>query len=88
MVALTGGDEIQILSEESRDKPGMIVVIYKIDYADPAKKPELVQAEVTGRKAVSAAPAGELLPEKDWPLLTVTAPLPETPSPTPVGVRW
>ena len=87
MVSLTAGDEVQILSEESSDKPGMTVVIYKIDYADPAKKPELVQAEVARKLAVSAGPAGQLPPEKEWPLLTVTAPLPECPSCTPVGIR-
>lgn len=92
-LALAAGDEIQILVEDSREKPGVMIVIYKIDYADPSRKSELVQAEVprkkAARKAVAAAtpPAGDVSEGEDWPLLTVSSPLPEKPSVTPVGVR-
>jgi hypothetical protein len=74
---LVTGDEVVIMIKESKEQPDESVVLFKIEYADPEKELEVYEGHPVPQK--------EPKHPKEWPNITVTTPVPEQKSPTPVG---
>lgn len=79
-IQLSTGDSVQILIEEMKDNPGMMTVIYKIDYAD-GRESEVIQSSISSSSAAAVTstaeeqrPHGTVAPIRNWPLLTVQPP--------------
>ncbi len=78
-VDLVTDDEITILASPSKEDPNSLILITRIDFADTTKPSITIEITVPKDDLLGLPP--------EWTPITLAAPVPDTPTPTPVGKR-